>query len=253
MENSQKGGWVRGPGGAWHAAILFWSLIVLAGLVYPHIKPNDAEVIKIMRWADFAACGFFLADVLWRWAASPHKLLFWKWGWIDLVSSIPYLPWLRWGRIMGVIRIIRAARSAERLAAFFVESRFNGTLMASGAALVTSIWLSSILILHFESGLENATIKTAFDAVWWSIDTVSTVGYGTVFPVSHAGKLTAMALMLTGISLFSVNSGLWASWLVHGIRLESEKMRKKDLQNRAPAGADSGDPATQTRPGIAEK
>ena len=230
---------MRQPGGTWHALILFWSFVILAGLIYPYFYPQNTEVIKIMRMADAVACLFFFIDVIWRWMASPRKLRFWALGWIDLVSSIPYLPWVRWGRIMSVIRIIRVARSSERILSFFFATRFNSVLMASGLLLFTSIWLSSVFILHFEAGAEGATIKTAFDALWWSVDTVSTVGYGTMYPVSHAGKITAMFLMMTGISLFSVNSGLWATWIIRGMREEGDKLRALKQGRGKPAAPEA--------------
>ena len=255
MESSQKGVWVRPPGGTWHAVILFWSFVILVGLVYPHFYPEKVEVIKIMRMADMIACAFFFVDVMWRWMASPHKLKFWALGWIDLVSSIPYMPWLRWGRIMSVIRIIRAARSSERILGFFFASRFNSVLMTSGILLFTSIWLSSVFMLHVEDHVEGATIKTAFDALWWSIDTVSTVGYGTIYPVSHAGKIIAMFLMMTGISLFSVNSGLWATWIIRGMRAEGDKLRalkKSHIPASAEVPQDNPPPAATKDSGASQ-
>lgn len=60
-----------------------------------------------------------------------------------------------------------------------------------------------MIVLHFERGAESANINTYFDALWWAAETVSTVGYGDVYPVTMGGKIVAMVLMMCGVGMFS--------------------------------------------------
>ena len=60
-------------------------------------------------------------------------------------------------------------------------------------------------------GGEQANIKTAGDAVWWSVTTVTTIGYGDRYPVTFGGRVVAMCLMVAGVGLFGALSGIVAT------------------------------------------
>jgi len=66
--------------------------------------------------------------------------------------------------------------------------------------------------LFVSSKTRIANIKTAGDAIWWSVATITTVGYGDVYPVTTEGRTLAMILMISGIGLFGILSGLAASF-----------------------------------------
>lgn len=70
--------------------------------------------------------------------------------------------------------------------------------------VIAVVTLGSILIVLIEAPAEGANIKTGSDAAWWSIATVSTVGYDDRFPVTDAGRLIGTLMMVMGVSLFSV-------------------------------------------------
>jgi voltage-gated potassium channel len=72
---------------------------------------------------------------------------------------------------------------------------------------------ASVSILIFESG-PDANIRTAEDAIWWSVSTITTVGYGDRFPVSVEGRVIAMVLMISGVGLFGALSGTVASLFI---------------------------------------
>ena len=72
----------------------------------------------------------------------------------------------------------------------------------------------SIAMLQFEGGQSAGNIKTAEDALWWAITTITTVGYGDRFPVTTEGRLLAGVLMIAGVGLFGTLSGFIASWFL---------------------------------------
>ena len=74
------------------------------------------------------------------------------------------------------------------------------------------------MVLHFERGAESANINTYFDALWWAAETVSTVGYGDVYPVTMGGKIVAMVLMMCGVGMFSLSAALFAAWIISEVR-----------------------------------
>jgi voltage-gated potassium channel len=81
--------------------------------------------------------------------------------------------------------------------------------------------VSSIAILQFE-GPPDSNIKTAGDALWWAMATVTTVGYGDKFPVTPEGRIIASFLMVCGVGLFGTLSGFVASWFLRPSHDEHE-------------------------------
>ncbi len=73
---------------------------------------------------------------------------------------------------------------------------------------------ASIAVLQFEASQSAGNIKTADDALWWAVTTITTVGYGDRFPVSPEGRLVAGVLMMAGVGLFGTLSGFIASWFL---------------------------------------
>ena len=82
-------------------------------------------------------------------------------------------------------------------------------------------------MLVFETD-KDSNIKTAGDAIWWSVTTVTTVGYGDRYPVTFEGRVLAMGLMVAGVGLFSVMSGLVASMFL-GQRPEENELYQSPL------------------------
>jgi voltage-gated potassium channel len=78
---------------------------------------------------------------------------------------------------------------------------------------VILVIFSSIAVLAFETH-EGSNIRTPLDAIWWAMTTMTTVGYGDRFPVTLEGKIVAMVLMVVGVGLFGVLTGLFARLFV---------------------------------------
>jgi voltage-gated potassium channel len=124
---------------------------------------------------------------------------------------------LRWGRaarIVRILRVLRGVRSAKVLSAFILQKRTQSTFLAAGLLSIILIVISSIFILQFESS-SDANINTPEDAIWWSVVTLTTVGYGDRYPVSTLGRILASLMMISGVGLFGIMSGFVASWFVH--------------------------------------
>lgn len=197
-------------------AVLVLSVYVLGALFAQTVFHVPREVSQLLDRIDTFVCVVFLADFAIRFRRAPSKLAFMKWGWIDLISSIPAYDFLRWGRMVRVfriIRILRAFRSARHLVAFLYRFRTRGLAFTVVLTAFVLVVFSSIAILAFEDE-KQSNIRTPFDAVWWAISTMTTVGYGDKVPVTVEGKIVAMILMVTGVGLFGVLTGLFARLFV---------------------------------------
>jgi voltage-gated potassium channel len=87
-------------------------------------------------------------------------------------------------------------------------------MLAAILATIILITISSISVLHFER-TPGANIITGEDAIWWSLVTITTVGYGDKYPVTTEGRVIAVILMIAGVGLFSTLSGFIAAWFLH--------------------------------------
>lgn len=198
------------PPGAWQALLLVLSIYVLGALLYETIFPVSQNTHELLLTIDTLVCLLFLTDFFIRLACAPHKWQFLRWGWIDFLSSIPQVDALRWGRAFRIFRIIRAFRSTRHLIAFTWNHRGQNTFALVSIITILLIIFAAIAVLNLETG-ENSNIHSPLDALWWSIVTVTTVGYGDRFPVTPEGRIVAMILMVAGVGLFGTFTGFVAS------------------------------------------
>jgi voltage-gated potassium channel len=90
---------------------------------------------------------------------------------------------------------------------------------------VLLVFTSSLAVLDAERGQRGATIESFGDALWWSITTITTVGYGDERPVTAEGRFVAAGLMIGGIALLGTVTASIASWLVDRVRETEETAR----------------------------
>lgn len=199
--------------GPFQLGILVLSVVALVAIAVDAFVALPPEISKILQGVDLIACIVFFADFVVRFSRAESKLVFMKWGWIDLLASIPNIDVLRLGRFaraIRVIRVLRGIRSIQRLVGLLFAHRARGGVASVAVVTFLLVVSSSIGILLCERG-ETANIKTAGDAVWWSVTTVTTVGYGDRYPVTVEGRVIAIGLMIAGVGMFGALSGIVAS------------------------------------------
>lgn len=207
--------------------VLLLSLYSLGALCIEWLVNLSPATRELLSSLDYVVCAVFLFDFavhLWR---APDRRAYLKWGWVDLLSSIPAIEWLRWGRIFRVVRILRALRSFKAMAEHFALDPAMGTLGVVTILSSLSALFASIAVLHFEQDAPGANIRTAADALWWAFATITTIGYGDHYPVTAAGRLVAVLLVVCGLSIFGTFTALVASFFVgQGQRREEVELRQ---------------------------
>ena len=196
--------------------ILVLSLYVLISLIVTTFFVLSDEVTVLLNYVDNLICIIFLVDFALRFKKANNKLVFMKWGWIDLISSIPYIDFLRVGRVLRLIRLIRVFRAFKATKLIFEHINRNKKQSAlTSVALISFLMVifSSIAILQFEKDV-NSNIKTAEDAIWWSYVTITTVGYGDKFPITTEGRIIGAVLMTMGVGIFGTFTALVSSWFI---------------------------------------
>ena len=148
---------------------------------------------------------------------------------IDLIALVPfYLPFLG----LGDLRILRALRLlawAARLGRYFEGIRTLGTVLKSKAyELLTVVLVLGVMLVLASAVMyyaENASQPDAFasipEAMWWSIITLTTVGYGDVSPVTPFGKFMAGIIAVMGIGMFALPAGILGSGFLAEIQRQN--------------------------------
>jgi voltage-gated potassium channel len=214
---------VREHGNAYNLFVLVLTLFSLVVMVLL-LLPLDPESRLLLQVYDNVICLIFLGDFVYSLTGShPRRQYFvYERGWLDLLGSIPTLGFFeltalfRLARISRLARVTRLLRGNNRreLVRDMIVNRGQYasfiTLLAAGMILSTA----SFLVLQFESRSEDANIRTGADAIWWGFVTITTVGYGDRFPVTLAGRLVGLFVMLTGVGIIAALASILASLLV---------------------------------------
>lgn len=178
----------------------------------------DGDVKTLLELIDWFVCGVFFVDFCVTLYRAEYKAkYFFTWGWIDLLSSIPMINALRIGRVarlLRIFRVLRALRATKVLVGHLLAHRAESALFSAATVAFSLIVFSAIAVLTLEQNASGASIVTAEDALWWAVSTVTTVGYGEVYPITSEGRAVAVVLMIGGVGLFAALSGIIAAYLM---------------------------------------
>jgi voltage-gated potassium channel len=202
---------------AWQVLMLLTSVGVLLVLAISLLMPLPVEIKRMLDWADLVICVVFMSDFfLLLYLHTDRKRYLLTWGWLDFLSSIPIIDQLRWGRLARVIRLLRLFRGLRGSASLLrqlLAHRRETALVAILLTLFIVAVFSSVAILVAEEGSSSA-INTAEEAIWWTLTTMTTVGYGDLAPVTTLGRAVAVLTMFAGIGVFGAFTALIASLLI---------------------------------------
>ncbi|MDR1800497.1 MAG: ion transporter [Lachnospiraceae bacterium] len=157
---------------------------------------------------------------------------------IDLFAIVPfYLPFvlpidLRVLRSLRIIRLLRIFKVNRYTTAFVaignVFKKKKTQLLSSIFIVVILMIIASVLMYSVESTAQPEAFGNALDALWWAVATVTTVGYGDVYPITILGKILSGVIALLGIGLVAVPTGIISSGFVEQINKEEKKKHKEE-------------------------
>ena len=184
----------------WQLVLLLLSLYVLGAQFVQTLWALPTEVGRLLDWFDSAICVLFLGDFFFQLATTPDRIAYLKWGWIDLVSSIPGVAVLRWGRAVRVLRVLRTVRSVRVVLAVVFARRAFGSFATTLVASFFLVVFAAIAMLNLEAG-NAGRMRTASDALWWSFEMLISQGSGSFNPLTIEGRLLGAALSMAGFVL----------------------------------------------------
>lgn len=153
-------------------------------------------------------------------------------GIIDLLAILPFYLMValnmqavrafRLLRLLRLFKLIRYTNAVHRFRRAFVIARDDLALFGVTALIV--LYLSAIGIYHFEHEAQPDRYASVFDSLWWAVATLTTVGYGDIYPVTAGGRLFTFVVLVLGLGFVAVPSGLIASALS---RVRAEEAAQK--------------------------
>jgi voltage-gated potassium channel len=154
-----------------------------------------------------------------RYIFSPYAMA-------DLIAFLPELLWLLFApvdadtQVVMVLRVLRLARLAKISRFIPAFDVLGATLSRAGQQLFTTLAMAmalvyvSAVILYFVEGVggeQQESFASIPRAIWWAIATLTTVGYGDVYPITALGRLFASVIAIAGIGMVALPAGVFAS------------------------------------------
>lgn len=211
-------------------AIIVLSLISFSIETLPNLP---AHVVEILWAFEVFSVGVFSVEYVLRvWVAKPKRAyIFSFFGLIDLAAILPFyistgldLRSLRAFRLLRLFRIFKFARYSTAV------QRFHRALIIAKEEIVlfltTSLillYLSAVGIYYFENEAQPEAFKSIFHSLWWATTTLTTVGYGDIYPITTGGRIFTFFVLLIGLGVVSVPAGLLASALGKAREMEDEE------------------------------
>ena len=221
--------------GRWFDAVVF-ALIVVSLITFsietlPNLPPAAAAMLY---WIESATVLLFTGEYLLRLAVADSRWRFVRsfFGVLDLVAILPFylaagvdLRAVRTFRLLRLIRILKLARyndAVRRLRRAVGIVREELVLFLNVALIL--IFLSAVGIYYFEHDRQPEHFASVFHSLWWAVVTLTTVGYGDMFPITTGGRVFTFFVLFLGLGIVAVPTGLFASALAKA-REEEEDTR----------------------------
>jgi voltage-gated potassium channel len=168
-------------------------LSVAVGIVASQV--GEPEILVGAEWA--LTC-VFAAEYCFRLWAAPDRVIYFKSALLDLVSLIPPVRGARLLRLLRLLRVASDLNSALATTQFRTQSK----IIIRIAVLWVVVVVISALGMYLAENGSNPNVTSLWDALWWAVVTITTVGYGDVSPATSEGRIAAGVLMVLGIAFF---------------------------------------------------
>lgn len=214
--------------------LIILSLIAYSIETMPDLEPKTRQALE---YFEVFCVAIFTVEYVLRiiFAKNKARYIFSFFGIIDLLAILPFylsfgvdLRSIRIFRIFRVFRILKLVRYNQAL------QRFKDAAMGSKEeivlfGIVTGIllYLSAFGIYIFENEAQPEKFSSVFQSLWWAISTLTTVGYGDVYPITVGGKIFTFFMLLIGLGIVTVPAGIVASALSTSVKKKNEQKEEE--------------------------
>ncbi|QEG43762.1 ion transporter [Roseimaritima ulvae] len=218
-------------------ALIFVSLLAFSIETLPELP---AGLRPWLRRTEVVTVTLFTAEYVTRLIVARNKFgfMFSFFGVVDLLAILPFYLALGFDlRSMRALRLLRVFRVLKLVRYSQAMQRIHHALLIAWEELVLYMFMTFILlylaavgIYYCERDAQPEAFASVFHSLWWAVVTLTTVGYGDVYPVTVGGRMFTFALLLIGLGVVAVPAGLVASALSKARELESEPQPERQTQ-----------------------
>jgi len=212
---------------------LFIQILIAVSLVSFSIEtlPDLSDsTYALLSDIEFVIVIIFSIEYVLRVILTERKLsyVFSFYGIIDLVAILPFylssslslqtLRSLRFIILFESLKLTRYSNAISRIGKALVIAKEE--LLFFGFVTLIMLYLSAIGIYHFEHAAQPEVFKSVFDSLWWAVTTLTTVGYGDAYPITVGGRIFTFVVLMLGLGLVAVPTGIISSALLSVRRME---------------------------------
>lgn len=205
-------------------ALILLSLITFSVETLPNLRPQTKTILRAIEI--FCVVVFTVEYILRIYVAdSKPRFIFSFFGLIDLVAILPFylsfgvdLRSLRALRFLRLFRILKLVRYNKAMNHFVraIKSAKEEILLFIFITLML-IYFSAVGIYYFENEAQPEHFTSIFDSLWWAIITLTTVGYGDVYPITVGGKVFTFFILMIGLGIVAIPTGIISSALTRSV------------------------------------
>ncbi|UCH53856.1 MAG: ion transporter [Pseudomonadota bacterium] len=223
------------------ALIIQWLIVIsVISFSIDTLPGLSASTRGLLHWIEIVTVAIFSVEYLARLYVANRKLayVFSFYGLVDLVAIAPFyimaavdLRAVRALRLLRLLRILKLARYSSAIRRLNRAVRIaKEELVLFATAAVILLYLAAVGIYYFEHDAQPQQFGSIFHSLWWALATLTTVGYGDVYPVTLGGKVFTFFVLSVGLGIVAVPAGLVASALAQARREESEERQRNSEQ-----------------------
>ena len=214
-------------------------VLIIASMVTFSIEtlPNlDQDILKILAALELTFISIFTFEYILRYLVAERKtkFVFSFWGIIDLLAILPFyfvslgftynFIMLRAFRLLRLVRILKLGRyskSLSRMTLAIKIARYDLLLALATTAIM--LLVASFGIYQFENPAQPDKFSSVFESLWWALATLTTVGYGDIYPITLGGRIFTGVILMIGLGIVALPAGIIASSLT-----EARKQQDKE-------------------------
>ncbi len=206
------------------------SLINFSWETLPDLSDSTRSVLKIIQIITVA---IFTIEYLLRIIVAHNKLkyIFSFFGIIDLIAILPFyistgvdlraLRAFRLLRLFRILKLVRYSNAVQRFHNAFLIAREEIILFFTITCIL--LFLAGVGIYYFENNVQPENFSSVFQSLWWAVATLTTVGYGDIYPITTGGKIFTTIVLFIGLGIVAVPAGLVATALSKAREMEEKE------------------------------
>ena len=214
-------------------AIQVLILLSVASFTIETLPDLTAETINYLETFELVCIFIFSLEYLIRLYIAKNKLKFITsfYGIIDILAILPFYLTLgfdlrsarvlRFLRLFRLIKLIRYNKAIRRFQTAFMMIK-QELVMFSMVSLIL-FYLSAVGIYYFENSVQPELFSSVFSSLWWSVVTLTTVGYGDIVPITVGGRIFTFIILMIGLGIIAIPSGMISSALTEARAIEKKE------------------------------